>query len=79
MNARRRLEREMVRRRRREPWPQTFTRIVTPNGTWVRVVFTPWRQRDPRWMRATYFARHAHTGANWPPTPELFRELGRWA
>lgn len=80
MNARRRLQREIVRRRRREYWPVTFTRIVTPNGVRARVVLNPRRQIHG-WgdKRATYYVPFAHVYGPWPPPPGMIRELGRWA
>lgn len=83
MNARRRLQREIVRRRlrHRRPWPApTFTRITTPNGLRARVVFNP-RQQLHGWgdKRATCFVPGATVYGPFPPTPDLIRELGRWA
>ena len=79
MNRRTRLAREIVRRRRREYRPATFTRLVTPNGTPVRVVHAT-HTRPGGWPgRASYYAPGALVYGVFPPTPELIRELGRWA
>lgn len=80
MKARRRLEREIVRRRRRDPWPVLFTRIVTPNGVKVRVELNP-RHQLHGWgdKRATYTVPYAHVYGPWPPPPDMICELGHWA
>ena len=79
MNARRRLQREIVRRRRRDTWPLTFTRITTPNGTPVRVF--RYEGAGGGWGNGyvDYQVPGCLLHAPWPPTPEIIRELGRWA
>lgn len=76
----------MVRYRRaqhRIPWPTpNMTRITTPNGTRVRVHIYGTRRVNPcplHAMHADYWVGHAPTYGAWPPTPELLREIGRWA
>lgn len=76
MNARRRLQREIVRHRCRRvrPWTtNTITRLTLGNGVHVRVVDSSFTGL------ANYRAPGAMVYGVWPPTPELLRELGRWA
>ena len=47
--------------------------MVLSNGTRVRVGDSSFTGR------ATYYAPGAMVYGAWPPTPELIRELGRWA
>lgn len=78
MNARRRLQREIIRRRQRHwaPWaPVMFTRFVTPSGIHVRASISICRCALHT-MHATYRTRSGAVYAAWPPTPELIRELG---
>lgn len=77
MRARPRLKREIIRRRRREYWPTTFTRITTPNGTPVRVVIRR-RACALHTAHADYRVTCGTTYGPWPATPELIRELGLW-
>jgi hypothetical protein len=78
VNARRRLQREIIRQRRQYWWPVVSTRIVTPNGTRVRVTLMP-MSCALHAMHADYKMSGAAIYGPWPPTPELLRELGRWA
>ncbi len=80
MNARRRLQREIVRRRRHDRWPVIFTRFTTPNGARVRVF--RYEGAGGSWGNGYVdyrVSRVVTVHAPWPPTPELIRELGRWA
>lgn len=83
MNARRRLQREIIRHRRAHklPWPApVFTRVTTPNGVPVRVTDLYWRTSPySKAWRGRYVVPGATVYGPWPPTPELLRELGRWA
>ena len=68
-------------RRHHAPWPpDTFTRITTPSGTRASVVHALW-QRNGGWgpRHAAYRVPGATVYGPFPPTPELLRELGRWA
>ncbi len=77
MNDRRRLQREIIRHRRRKPWNPTLTRFHLGNGARVRVVDsihgTYWRRTGC----AGYRVRYATHSGPFPPTPELLRDLGR--
>lgn len=83
MNARRRLQREIIRRRtcHPHPWPPPlFTRITAPNGMPVRVEIRACTCALGHRAHADY--RTGLIGrvyAAWPPTPDTLRELGRWA
>lgn len=81
MDARTRLKREIIRRRRRwpHPWPpEIFTRITTPNGTPVQVVIRR-RACTLHTAHADYRVTCGTTYGPWPATPELLRDLGLWA
>lgn len=78
MNARRRLQREIIRHRRAEPW-HGFTRITTPNGKRMRVYVMDAFRCPLHTAHADYQGRMGWTYAPWPPTPDTLRELGRWA
>lgn len=85
MNTRRRLEREIIRHRRNGTWYPTLTRLTLANGARVRVVprfphSHDWGQEYQATYRVTHArVTHARVHGVWPPTPELIRELGRWA
>lgn len=71
MNPRTRLKREIIRLRRREPWPQLFTRITAPDGMSVRATLYPHHGR----ITADYRAGGHLTHEAWPPAPAVFSEL----
>jgi hypothetical protein len=79
MNQRRRLEREIIRDRRRAHRPVTLTRITTPNGVRARVI--QWAGAGGGWGNGyvDYQAPGALVHAPFPPTTDVIRELGLWA
>lgn len=77
MNARTRLKREIIRRRRRqrhEYWPEIFTRVTAPDGMSVRVVL----YLEQGGITADYRADGHLVHGAWPPAPAVFSELRYW-
>lgn len=79
MNARRRLEREIIRHRRTRPWNPVITRFRLASGAHVRVVDSVYGTSWRRTGAASYRVRYARVSAPFPPTSQVLRELGRWS
>lgn len=71
MNQRTRLEREIVRKRRRYPRRQ-LTRVTTPSGQRVQVEIMP------RGRSSYYHQWGGWIFAKYPPTPEVYKTISRW-